>query len=145
MLRKFLPSVVKNSPEAAVIVADNGSTDNSLELLKEEFPMVEVMEFDHNYGFAEGYNKALAQVETTYSVLLNSDVEVTEGWLQPLLAFMEEHPEAAVCQPKLLDYNHKERFEYAGACGGFLDSLGYPYCRGRIMSAVENDEGQYDG
>lgn len=145
MLRRFLPSVVEHSSEATVIVADNGSTDNSLEILQKEFPTVEVMAFDQNYGFAEGYNKALAQVDTTYTVLLNSDVEVTKGWLQPLLAFMEEHPEAAACQPKLLDYNHKERFEYAGACGGFLDSLGYPYCRGRIMSVVENDEGQYDG
>ena len=145
MMRRFLPSVVEHSPEAAVIVADNGSTDNSLEMLREEFPSVEVMAFDRNYGFAEGYNKALAQVETPYTLLLNSDVEVTPGWLTPLLEFMEAHPEAAACQPKLRNYNHKEMFEYAGACGGFLDSLGYPYCRGRVMSDVEKDEGQYDG
>ena len=145
MLRKFLPSVVQYSPEATVIVADNGSTDNSLEVLEKEFPDVEVMAFDSNYGFAEGYNKALAKIETPYTLLLNSDVEVTPGWLTPLLDFMESHPEAAACQPKLLNYNHKEMFEYAGACGGFMDSLGYPYCRGRVMSVVEKDEGQYDG
>ena len=145
MLRKFLPSVVQYSPEATVIVADNGSTDNSLEVMEKEFPDVEVMAFDSNYGFAEGYNKALAKIETPYTLLLNSDVEVTPGWLTPLLDFMESHPEAAACQPKLLNYNHKEMFEYAGACGGFMDSLGYPYCRGRVMSVVEKDEGQYDG
>ena len=145
MLRKFLPSVVKHSPEAAVIVADNGSTDDSVDILQREFPMVEVMAFDRNYGFAEGYNKALAQVETPYTLLLNSDVEVVEGWLEPLLSFMDAHPDAAACQPKLRNYNHREMFEYAGACGGFLDSLGYPYCRGRVMSVVEKDEGQYDG
>lgn len=145
MMRRFLPSVVEHSTEATVIVADNGSTDNSLEMLREEFPSVEIMAFDRNYGFAEGYNKALAQVDTPYTLLLNSDVEVTPGWLRPLLEFMEANPEAAACQPKLRNYNHKEMFEYAGACGGFLDRLGYPYCRGRIMSEVEKDEGQYDG
>ena len=145
MMRRFLPSVVEYSTEATVIVADNGSTDNSLEMLREEFPSVEIMAFDRNYGFAEGYNKALAQVDTPYTLLLNSDVEVTPGWLRPLLEFMEANPEAAACQPKLRNYNHKEMFEYAGACGGFLDRLGYPYCRGRIMSEVEKDEGQYDG
>lgn len=145
MLRRFLPSVVKYSPEAEVVVADNGSTDNSLEILREEFPGVKTMVFSENYGFAEGYNKALAQTETPYTLLLNSDVEVTPGWLQPLLDFMESHPEAAACQPKILNCNHREYFEYAGACGGYLDSLGYPYCRGRVMGVVERDEGQYDG
>lgn len=145
MLRRFLPSVVKYSPEAEVVVADNGSTDNSLEILREEFPGVKTMVFSENYGFAEGYNKALAQTETPYTLLLNSDVEVTPGWLQPLLDFMESHSEAAACQPKILNCNHREYFEYAGACGGYLDSLGYPYCRGRVMGVVERDEGQYDG
>ncbi len=145
MLRRFLPSVVKYSPEAEVVVADNGSTDNSLEILREEFPGVKTMVFSENYGFAEGYNKALAQTETPYTLLLNSDVEVTPGWLRPLLDFMESHPEAAACQPKILNCNHREYFEYAGACGGYLDSLGYPYCRGRVMGVVERDEGQYDG
>ena len=145
MLRKFLPSVLRYSGDAEVVVADNGSTDNSLEVLSDEFPEVKTICFDTNYGFAEGYNKAIAQTTTPYTLLLNSDVEVTEGWLEPLHAFMESHPEAAACQPKILNYNHREKFEYAGACGGFLDSLGYPYCRGRIMSEVECDEGQYDG
>lgn len=145
MLRRFLPSVVKYSPEAEVVVADNGSTDNSLEILREEFPGVKTMVFSENYGFAEGYNKALVQTETPYTLLLNSDVEVTPGWLRPLLDFMESHPEAAACQPKILNCNHREYFEYAGACGGYLDSLGYPYCRGRVMGVVERDEGQYDG
>lgn len=145
MLRRFLPSVVKYSPEAEVVVADNGSTDNSLEILREEYPGVKTMVFSENYGFAEGYNKALAQTETPYTLLLNSDVEVTPGWLRPLLDFMESHPEAAACQPKILNCNHREYFEYAGACGGYLDSLGYPYCRGRVMGVVERDEGQYDG
>lgn len=145
MLRRFLPSVVEHSPEAEVVVADNGSTDNSLEILREEFPGVKTIAFSENYGFAEGYNKALAQTETPYALLLNSDVEVTPGWLRPLLDFMESHPEAAACQPKILNCNHREFFEYAGACGGYLDSLGYPYCRGRVMGVVERDEGQYDG
>lgn len=145
MLRKFLPSVVKFSPEAEVVVADNGSTDNSLKVLSAEFPEVRTLCFDENYGFAEGYNRAILQTETEYTVLLNSDVEVCEGWLVPMLDFMESHPEVAACQPKILNYNHKDTFEYAGACGGFIDRLGYPYCRGRIMGDVEKDEGQYDG
>lgn len=145
MLRKFLPSVVEHSPEAVVVVADNGSTDNSVEVVEQEFPEVEIIRLDENYGFAEGYNRALEQVTTPYSVLLNSDVEVTAGWLEPLLAFMDAHPEAAAVQPKILNYNHKDTFEYAGAAGGFIDSLGYPYCRGRIMGDVEKDLGQYDG
>ncbi len=145
MLRKFLPSVTACSPEAEVIVADNGSTDDSLDVLSNEFPAVNTICFDQNYGFAEGYNKALAQTTTQYTVLLNSDVEVEKGWLAPLLDFMETHPQAAACQPKILNYNHPDMFEYAGACGGFIDSLGYPYCRGRVMSVVEKDEGQYDG
>ncbi len=145
MLRRFLPSVVKHSAEAEIVVADNGSTDNSLEMLADEFPVVKTIRFDRNYGFAEGYNRAIAQTKTPYTLLLNSDVEVTEGWLVPLLAFMEEHRSAAACQPKIRNCNHRDFFEYAGACGGFMDSLGYPYCRGRIMGTVECDEGQYDG
>ncbi|MBR4782567.1 MAG: glycosyltransferase family 2 protein [Bacteroidaceae bacterium] len=145
MLRRFLPSVIEHSPEAEIIVADNGSTDDSVQVVEQEFPAVGIIRLDQNYGFAEGYNRAIAQVSTPYTLLLNSDVEVTAGWLHPLLSFMEAHPDAAACQPKLLNLNHRESFEYAGACGGFLDSLGYPYCRGRVMSVVEQDRGQYDG
>ena len=145
MLRRFLPSVVANSPEADVIVADNGSTDSSLEMLRAEFPEVGIIALDRNYGFAEGYNRAIAEAQTPYTVLLNSDVEVTPHWLEPLISFMNDNPNAAACQPKLRDYKNKAMFEYAGACGGFIDGLGYPYCRGRVMSVVEKDEGQYDG
>lgn len=146
MIKKFLPSVVEHSLEADVIVADNGSTDDSLSMLAREFPTVKTIVLDKNYGFAEGYNRAIKQVEGKYEyvVLLNSDVEVTEDWLTPLLSFMDENPDCAACQPKLLAYHDKQMFEYAGAAGGFIDKFGYPYCRGRIFSTVEKDEGQYD-
>ncbi len=145
MMRSFLPSVVKHSQDdARVIVADNGSADGSCEMLEAEFPMVEILRLDRNYGFADGYNKALAQLDEEYFVLLNSDVEVTENWLKPMLKVMEGDEEIAACQPKLLSWHDKDSFEYAGAAGGFLDKFGYPYCRGRIFSTVEKDEGQYD-
>lgn len=145
MMRKYLPVVLKNSPEATVIVADNASTDDSLEMLAKEFPEVKTIVLDRNYGFAGGYNKALAQVEAEYYLLLNSDVDVPEGWLTPLLHFMDNHPEAAACQPKLHAINDREEFEYAGAAGGYIDKYGYPFCRGRIFNTVEKDNGQYDG
>ncbi len=144
MMQQFLPSVVSCSPEAEVVVADNGSTDGSMEWLEREYPQVRRIVLDKNYGFAEGYNQALARVEAEYYVLLNNDVEVTGGWLRILLDYMDLHPEVAACQPKLRCQWKREDFEYAGACGGFLDALGYPYCRGRVMSTVERDEGQYD-
>jgi GT2 family glycosyltransferase len=144
MLEKFLPSVVACSPEADVIVADNASNDNSVDLLVDKFPSVPIIRLDRNYGFADGYNKALAQVEAEYYMLLNSDVEVTEGWLSPLLSFMEANSNVVACQPKLLDYKNKAFFEYAGAAGGFIDRYGYPYCRGRIFDTIEKDLGQYD-
>jgi GT2 family glycosyltransferase len=145
MMRRFLPSVVRYSEElATVIVADNASTDGSLEMLKAEFPTVEQIVLDQNYGFAEGYNRALAQVDYPYLLLLNSDVEVSEGWLRPLLSYMEAHTDVAACQPKLLSQSEKEYFEYAGAAGGYLDHYGYPFCRGRIFHVVEKDGGQYD-
>ena len=144
MLEKFLPSVVACSPEADVIVADNASNDNSVDLLVDKFPSVPIIRLDRNYGFADGYNKALAQVKAEYYMLLNSDVEVTEGWLSPLLSFMEASSNVVACQPKLLDYKNKAFFEYAGAAGGFIDRYGYPYCRGRIFDAVEKDCGQYN-
>lgn len=144
-MQKYLPSVVAHTPEIArVIVADNGSTDQSLKLLKDEFPQVEVMALDRNYGFAEGYNRAISQVQTPYVLLLNSDVRVEEDYVTPLYEFMEQHAECAACQPKILSEREPERFEYAGACGGFLDRDGYPYCRGRIFERVEQDRGQYD-
>ncbi len=171
MLRQFLPSVVQytQEPQATVIVADNGSTDNSLQVLREEFPTVQVLDLGHNYGFAEGYNRAIQQVEAEYVVLLNSDVEVTENWLTPILTYMDAHPEVVAAQPKILKAPllsppqggrsatkavplstppvreaGGDSFEHAGAAGGFMDMLGYPYCRGRIMDYVEEDHGQYD-
>ena len=144
MMQQFLPSVLAFSPEAEVVVADNGSTDGSMEWLEEAYPAVRRIVLPENYGFAEGYNQALARVEAEYYVLLNNDVEVTGGWLNILLDYMDRHPEVAACQPKLRCQWKREDFEYAGACGGFVDALGYPYCRGRLMSTVERDEGQYD-
>lgn len=144
MLQRFLPSVIRYSEEAEIIVADNGSTDHSIDILREKFPSVRILPFRENYGFAEGYNRAIQQIETPYVLLLNDDVEVTPHWLQPLLEFMNHHPEVAACQPKILSETNRELFEYAGACGGFIDHLGYPYCRGRIFNHVEKDRGQYD-
>lgn len=148
MLQRFLPSVLNCSGGAEVIVADNASTDNSLEVMHEEFPHVRRIEMTENYGFADGYNRALQQVEAEYFLLLNSDVEVTPGWAQTLLEYMDAHPEVAACQPKVLQYPRPEdgpaAFEYAGAAGGYIDRYGYPYCRGRVMGSVEKDHGQYD-
>ncbi len=154
MLRRFLPAVVANSQSASceVIVADNASTDNSLQVLREEFPEVRTIVMEKNWGFADGYNKALSQVEADYFVLLNSDVDTPEGWLEPLVDYMDAHPDVAAVQPKLLKYDingegaacRTTRFEYAGAAGGFIDRYGYPYCRGRLFDEVEDDCGQYD-
>lgn len=144
MLRRFLPSVIKYSPEASIYVADNGSSDESCDVVRNEFPAVKLMVLDHNYGFAEGYNRALAQVDEEYAVLLNSDVEVTRGWLSPMTQFLDSNPEVAACQPKLLSFKQKDFFEYAGAAGGFIDKWGYTFCRGRIFNTVERDRGQYD-
>lgn len=145
MMRRYLPNVVEYSnTDATVYVADNASTDGSVEMLKQHFPKVRLLQLDKNWGFAEGYNKALAQIEAEYYVLINSDVEVTHHWLTPLVEFMDNHPEAAACQPKLLAEYAKDSFEYAGACGGYLDRYGYPFCRGRIFDVVERDDGQYD-
>lgn len=145
-LRKFLPGVLNYTrlPGVKVVVADNASTDDSVPVVRTEFPAVELICLDQNYGFAGGYNKALAQVDAAYYVLLNSDVEVTEGWLEPLLNYLESHPEVAALQPKIRAYNQPGYFEHAGASGGFIDSLGYPFCRGRILSDTEKDVNQYD-
>ena len=145
MLEKYLPSVMQYSrAEATVYVADNASTDQSLEMLKTHFPEVRQICLEKNWGFAEGYNQALRQVEATYYLLLNSDIEVTHHWLTPTIEYLDSHPEVAACQPKLLSIIDKDRFEYAGASGGYLDRLGYPFCRGRIFETVEADNGQYD-
>ena len=146
MLRSFLPSVLRYSEAEGVevCVADNGSTDQSVEMLRREFPSVRRILLDGNHGFADGYNLALRQVEAEYVVLLNSDVEVTGQWLQPMAAYLDAHPEVAACQPKIRSWRQKEWFEYAGAAGGFIDRYGYPFCRGRVMGVVEADRGQYD-
>lgn len=143
-LRRFLPSVLAAADGAGVVVADNGSTDGSLALLAAEFPQVRVVRLDRNYGFAEGYNRALEQVEADVFVLLNSDVETPAGWLAPLLECLERHPDVAAVAPKLRSVDEPDRFEYAGAAGGYIDFLGYPFCRGRILRSVERDTGQYD-
>lgn len=146
LLGEFLPSVDRFTPRriADVIVADNGSTDGSLGLLRRDFPDVAVLPFDKNLGFAAGYNLALRETGYRYTVLLNSDVAVKDDWLTPLFDYMEAHPDVAACQPKIRSYRNPAMFEYAGAAGGFLDRNGYPYCRGRIFASVEPDNGQYD-
>lgn len=146
MLRTFLPSVIRYSEKEGVeiCVADNGSTDSSVAMLQQEFPSVRLILLPENNGFADGYNIALQQVEAEYVVLLNSDVEVTDCWLKPLIDYLDKHPEVAACQPKIRSQRRKELFEYAGAAGGFIDQYGYPFCRGRIMRVVEADRDQYD-
>ncbi len=147
LLQQFLPSAVRftTGDEVDLIVADNGSTDKSIEWIRENYPDVKVIAFDENYGFAEGYNRAIATTNYPFTLLLNSDVEVTEGWWQPLLTFMESHLDVGAVQPKIKAFKEKEYFEYAGAAGGYIDRLGYPYCRGRLFDSIEKDEGQYDG
>ena len=145
MLRKYMPSVLEYSrDEAVVYVADNASTDDSVSLLREQFPEGRLILLDKNWGFADGYNKALAQIDAEYYVLLNSDIEVTQHWLTPMIEFMDQHADVAACQPKLLSVLDKDKFEYAGASGGFMDRFGYPFCRGRLFDVVETDHGQYD-
>jgi len=144
LLEQFLPSVVAFSDEAKIYVADNASTDTSLEVIKSKFPSVTIIQNDDNYGFAKGYNVALQNIEEEYLCLLNSDVEVTQNWLTPILSLFENNPEIGIIQPKILDYKNKAYFEYAGAAGGFIDKFGYPFCRGRIFDTIEKDNGQYD-
>ena len=142
----FLPSLLFNTPAelADIIVVDNGSTDDSIAFLHEYYPQVQLIALDQNYGFAVGYNRALEQVNHEYIVLLNNDVETTPGWLPTAISYMDSHPEMAALQPKLLSYHNRQQFEYAGACGGFIDRYGYPFCRGRIFTACETDTHQYD-
>ena len=145
MLERYLPSVVENTTgDACVVIADNGSTDESLAFVERNYPDLRIIRLDRNYGFAEGYNRALAQVAAEYYVLLNDDVEVTRGWIEPITELFEKEPDVAVCQPKLLMDTQRDTFEYAGASGGFIDRFGYPYCRGRMFNTLEKDNGQYD-
>lgn len=144
LLERYVPSVLEYSDDAAIYVADNASTDGSIALLENKFPEVRIIRNSVNGGFAKGYNDALKHVEADIFCLLNSDIEVTPNWLGPIRSFYQSHPEAAIIQPKILDLLNPEYFEYAGAAGGFIDRLGYPFCRGRIFQALEKDLGQYD-
>jgi len=143
-LERFLPLLIERTPGAEIIIADNASSDDSVEFMKTNFPQIRLIINDKNYGFAGGYNMALKQVEADYYVLLNSDIEVDHNWLEPLVEALERNPDAAACQPKIIDYHRREYFEYAGASGGFIDKNGFPFCRGRIFSTLEKDHGQYD-
>ena len=146
LLEQFIPSVISHtvSDDCSVVIADNGSTDDSVAFMKTEYPDVPLIVLDRNYGFAEGYNKVLEKVDSEYVVLLNSDVETTPGWVTGLISFMDTNLDVAAVQPKILSYSDRDKFEYAGAAGGFIDKYGYPFCRGRILNTVETDEGQYD-
>lgn len=143
-LEKLLPNILLNSALHPVYVADNGSTDDSVDFLKTKFPQVNVIENNNNYGYAQGYNVALKKIEADYYILLNSDVEVTQGWIEPVIKLMQFDKSIAACQPKLLDFNDRTFFEYAGASGGFIDNYCYPFCRGRIFNSLEKDEGQFN-
>ncbi|MDE5878190.1 MAG: glycosyltransferase family 2 protein [Muribaculaceae bacterium] len=147
LLERFLPVAARytTGENVELIVADNGSTDHSVKWIREHFPEIRIIELGQNYGFAEGYNQAISQINTPFTLLLNSDVEVTEGWWQPLLTFMKSESKVGACQPKIKSLRQREYFEYAGAAGGLLDRLGYPYCYGRLFDVVEQDKGQYDG
>lgn len=145
-LEQFLPGVVANTltSDTSVVVADNGSEDDSVQWLRENHPEVQVIRLDKNYGYAGGYNRALSQLEAEYYILLNSDVDVEPGWAEKLITFMDMHPNVGACQPKIRAFANRNSFEYAGAAGGYIDKLGYPFCRGRIFDTVEDDHGQYD-
>jgi hypothetical protein len=144
LLQRFLPAVIQHSTNATIYLADNASVDDSISYLKESHPEIRIIELQENYGFAKGYNEALKQVDADYFILLNSDVEVTPDWINPVINLMEADKIIAAAQPKILSYNAKDEFEYAGACGGFIDKYGYPFCRGRIFNTLEKDSGQYN-
>lgn len=144
LLQRFLPSILEYSGNAAIYVIDNASSDGSVAIVKEKFPQVRIVQHEKNLGFTGGYNKGLQSVDADIYCLLNSDVKVTENWLRPILDLFKKDENIAIVQPKILDLNHPEYFEYAGAGGGFIDKLGYPFCRGRIFQAMEKDEGQYN-
>ena len=144
LLQQFLPSVIQHSSEAEIIIADNNSSDRSISFVQQTFPEIRIIQLDRNYGFCGGYNRALQQVVANYYVLLNSDIEVTSQWLSPMISLLDNDPTIAAVQPKVLSYHNKNKFEHAGAAGGFIDALGYPFCRGRIFDYVEEDQGQYN-
>lgn len=144
LLETFLPSIVAYSEGATIYVADNASTDDSIAFIKSNFPEVKIVKNEENGGFAKGYNDALQKIQAPIYALVNSDIEVTENWLTPIVEEFKTHPETAIVQPKILDYENKKKFEYAGAAGGYIDLLGYPYCRGRVFNALEKDKGQYN-
>lgn len=145
-LRQFLPSLVENtnSDMARICIIDNGSTDTSMQFLAENFPQIQLVKLDRNYGFAGGYNRGLKEINAEYFMLLNSDVEVPANWIEPLVEHLDSDRTIGICGPKLLDYNKRSKYEYAGAAGGYIDKLGYPFCRGRVFESVEADNGQYD-
>ena len=144
LLQKFLPSVIEYSKEAEIYIADNASTDDSVEFVKTNFPSIKIIQNKENGGYAKGYNDALKRIDADVFCLLNSDVEVTKNWLAPIQTEFQNNPKTAIVQPKILDYKNKSQFEYAGAAGGFVDKFGYPYCRGRIFNTIEQDLGQYN-
>ena len=143
-LEKFLPNVIQHSNDAEVIIADNNSSDDSIKFLEENYPNIRIIQNDGNYGYAKGYNLALKQIDAEYFVLLNSDIEVTKDWISPIISLMDSDKTISACQPKILDCNNKNKFEYAGASGGYIDKFGYPFCRGRIFDFLEEDKGQYN-
>ena len=141
-LAKFLPSVIEDSSNAKIVIADNNSSDDSIKFLEENYPNIRIIQNDGNYGYAKGYNLALKQISAEYFVLLNSDIEVTKDWISPIISLMDSDKAISACQPKLLNYNNKNKFEYAGGSGGYIDKFGYPFCRGRIFDELEDMDEQ---
>ncbi len=144
LLAKFLPSIIPYSFPHRVVIIDNGSTDGSRDFISQNYPQIHCINLPKNEGFARGYNLGLQQIQAHYYILLNPDIEVTPHWTVPILQFMDQNPQVAACQPKILSYQERDRFEYAGAAGGFIDKLGYPFCRGRLFDTLEQDQGQYN-
>ena len=143
-LEKFLPNIISNSLDSEIIIADNNSSDDSIKFLKKNYPKIRIIKNNGNFGYAKGYNLALKQINSEYYVLLNSDIKVTKNWISPIISLMDLNKNVSACQPKILDYNNKNKFEYAGAAGGYIDKFGYPFCRGRIFNFLEKDIGQYN-
>ena len=143
-IQKFLPTIIEKSNEANIYIADNASSDESVDFVNNNYPSVKIIQNSSNEGYAKGYNDALKKLDENYYILINSDIEVTDNWINPIINLMEQDTSIAACQPKILDYTNRDNFEYAGASGGYIDNLGYPYCRGRIFSDLEKDVNQYD-